>query len=199
MANVLVLFAHPAQQQSRINRALADVARQTEGITFVDLYAKYPRFKIDIDAEQDQLLAHDVLVLQFPVYWYSTPSILKEWQDLVLEFGWAYGPGGDKLTGKRMMPVVTLGGAQEAYGEGGRNQFELRTLLSPLEATANLCGMTFLPPLALFSAHQARDDGRQTGHADDYRRLLTALREDRFDAQDAPLTDPATLPQLQGA
>ena len=150
LARVLVLFAHPAQHNSHMNRQLATVARRVEGVTLVDLYAEYPRFKIDIDKEQTRLLAHDVLVLQFPIYWYSTPSILKEWQDLVLEFGWAYGPGGTSLKGKKMITAVTLGGAETTYQSKGRNKFDLRTLLTPLEATANTCGMEFLPPLALF-------------------------------------------------
>ena len=53
-----------------------------EGVTFVDLYAEYPRFEIDVDREQARLLAHDVIVFQNPLFWYSTPAILKEWQDL---------------------------------------------------------------------------------------------------------------------
>jgi putative NADPH-quinone reductase len=106
---------------------------------------------------------------------------LKEWQDLVLEYGFAYGHGGDKLTGKAFLPVVTAGGPQDAYNEQGRNHFRLRTLLSPLEQTANLCHMRFMPPLALFSAHGASSDGRAETHFSTYRALLAALRDDRFD------------------
>ena len=54
------------------------------------------------------LLDHDVVLFQFPLFWYSTPSILKEWQDLVLEHGFAYGAEGDALDGKRMMIAVTV-------------------------------------------------------------------------------------------
>ncbi len=199
MAKVLVLFAHPALHHSRVNRQLADVARAETDVTFVDLYANYPRLKINTDAEQAALLEHDVVVMQFPFYWYSTPAILKEWQDLVLEFGWAYGPGGDKLHGKKLVPVVSLGGAEDAYHPTGRNKFELRELLAPLEATANLCGMTFVPPLALFSAHQSVDDGRDTAHLDHYHRLLTALRDDRFEMPTTSTIDPTTLPATKGA
>ena len=73
------------------------------------------------------------MVLQFPIYWYSSPSILKEWQDLVLEFGWAYGPGGTHLHGKKLVLAVTLGGARDAYGPDGQNFFDLRTLLAPFD------------------------------------------------------------------
>lgn len=199
MARVLVLFAHPAQRHSRINRAMAEAAQSVKDVTFVDLYARYPRFKIDIDAEQAQLLEHDVIVLQFPIYWYSTPSILKEWQDLVLEFGFAYGPGGDSLAGKWLLPVVSLGGAEGAYQESGHNRFPLPTLLSPLMATAHLCQMRYLPPLPLFAAHKAREDGRGDAHVEVYTRLLEALRDGRLEPPQAELMDPANLPVREGA
>jgi glutathione-regulated potassium-efflux system ancillary protein KefG len=181
MSKVLVLFAHPGQRHSRVNVNLAREARGLAGITFVDLYSEYPRFNIDIDAEQARLVAHDVIVFQFPIYWYSVPAILKEWQDLVLEYGFAYGHSGTRLKDKIFLPIVTAGGPQDAYSEQGRNHFRLRTLLSPLEQTANLCGMRFLPPLALFSAHDASSDGRAQNHLATYRRLLESLRDDRFD------------------
>lgn len=202
MSKVMVLFAHPGQRHSQINLDLANVARSVDDIGFVDLYADYPRFKIDIDREQQRLLVHDVIVFQFPVYWYSTPSLLKEWQDLVLEYGFAYGPGGDKLAGKLFVPVATTGGPRDAYREDGRNNFPLRTLLSPLEQTANLCQMKYIPPLVLFSALNARKDGRAENHKAHYRLLLEALRDDRFDvaaASQRDLLGDEALPILEGA
>lgn len=178
MVNVLVLYAHPGQRHSRVNVELARVARLTHGIEFVDLYANYPRFNIDVEVEQKRLLSHSVIILQFPVYWYSTPSLLKEWQDLVLEYGFAYGPGGDKLAGKLLLPVATAGGAMDAYRLDGRNNFPLRTLLSPLEQMANLCGMLYIPPFVLFAALEARADGRVQIHARQYQALLEALRDE---------------------
>ena len=194
---VLVLHVHPGQQHSVINRKLAEAASGVEGITVVDLYRRYPQFKIDIDKEQEQLLAHDAIVFQFPIYWYSTPSLLKEWQDLVLEYGFAYGPDGDKLKGKLFFPVVTAGGPEDAYKAEGYNRFSLRTLLAPLEQTATLCQMNFVPPMALFSAHRAREDTRGEAHSLAYIDLLTALRDDRFDLEAAAkeeLLSSAALP-----
>ena len=183
MSRVIVLFAHPGQRHSQINLELAEAARSTDGIDFVDLYAEYPRFKIDIDREQERLLSHDAIVFQFPIYWYSTPALLKEWQDLVLEYGFAYGPGGDKLAGKLLLPVATAGGPEDAYREHGSNNFPLRTLLTPLEQTANLCQMRYIPPFVLFASLRARTDGRAGRHVDQYRTLLGALRDDRLDIE----------------
>jgi glutathione-regulated potassium-efflux system ancillary protein KefG len=180
MARVLLLFAHPGPRHSRLNLRMAQKARVLDGITFVDLYAEYPRFNIDIDIEQERLLAHDIVIFQFPIYWYSVPSLLKEWQDLVLEYGFAFGHGA-KLGGKMLLPICSTGGAASAYSEQGANHFRLRTLLSPLEQTANLCGMRFLPPMALFSAHDSLTDGRAETHMAAYVTLLEALRDDRLD------------------
>src|SRR6188508_1129168 len=110
MRRVLVLFAHPVLERSRVNRRLADAIRGLEGVTFRDLYELYPNFSIDVQAEQEQLLAHDVIVFQHPFYWYSCPAIVKEWQDLVLEHGWAYGVGGTQLRGKIWLNAITTGG-----------------------------------------------------------------------------------------
>ncbi|WP_183794238.1 MULTISPECIES: NAD(P)H-dependent oxidoreductase [unclassified Rhizobium] len=197
MAKVLVLFAHPGQRHSRVNILMAKIAGSMEGVTFVDLYADYPKLDIDIDVEQARLLKHDVIIFQFPIYWYSTPSILKEWQDLVLEYGFAYGHTGDKLAGKLFLPVITAGGPDHAYTEQGSNHFRLRALLSPLEQTANLCRMRFVAPYALFAAHDARGDGRAEPHLEGYRRLLEALRDETFDIDAAAgmeLLSAETLP-----
>lgn len=176
-----MLFAHPGQRYSKANLRLAKAARSVDGVTFVDLYAEYPRFKIDVRKEQQRLLDHDVIVFQFPLFWYSTPALLKEWQDLVLEYGFAYGEGGDRIAGKLFWPVVTAGGPQEYYREGGRNNFSLRELLRPLEQTANLCGLQYAPPYALFAALKTEGEDRLDRHADGYAHLLGALRDGTLD------------------
>lgn len=182
---VLVLFAHPGQRYSRANEQLARVASETDGVNFVDLYAEYPRFKIDVETEQDRLLSHDVIIFQFPLFWYSTPALMKEWQDLVLEYGFAYGEGGDRIAGKLFQPVITAGGPEEFYRVGGRNNYPLRDLLRPLEQTANLCGLRFVPPYALFAALKAPGDDSLDRHAEGYTRLLEALRDGTLDLEAA--------------
>ncbi|MBB3979539.1 putative NADPH-quinone reductase [Rhizobium azooxidifex] len=177
---VLVLFAHPAQRKSSVNVAMASGARQLGGVTFVDLYAEYPRFSIDVDREQRRLMQHDVIVFQFPLFWYSTPALLKQWQDLVLEYGFAYGPKGKTLSEKYAIACITTGGSKSDYSEEGGNRREIRNFLYPLEQTAGLCGMEYLPPFVLHSANHIDDTGAQL-HIRAYPQLLAALRDDRFD------------------
>lgn len=181
---VLVLFAHPAQRKKSINLAMAERARGVSGITFVDLYAEYPRFAIDVDREQQRLLAHDVIVFQFPLYWYSTPALLKQWQDLVLEYGFAYGPTGKQLVGKLVLACVTSGGSRTDYSPAGGNRFPVEDYLLPLDQTARLCGMEFLPPFILQAANHIEREEAQA-HIRAYPLLLEALRDDRFDLERA--------------
>lgn len=181
MARLIVYYAHPGHKHSHANQAMARAAAGVENITLVDLYRDYPRFDIDVNIEQERLLAHDVILFQFPVFWYSTPSIIKEWQDLVLEHGFAYGADGDKLAGKRMMLAVTAAGPREAYAHEGYQHYPLRTFLIPLEQTARLCKMRFSAPYVLYASLRAPAAGLLQPHVDGYRRLLEAIRDDRFD------------------
>ncbi|MEM9107517.1 MAG: NAD(P)H-dependent oxidoreductase, partial [Pseudomonadota bacterium] len=157
---------------------MAEAARGLDGITFLDLYAEYPRHDIDVDKEQARLLAHNVIVFQFPLYWYSTPSLLKEWQDLVLQHGFAYGHDGDKLAGKSLLVAITAGGSDDAYTPKGYQHYPLRAFLTPLEQTARLCKMEFLTPFVLYSALKADEATEIAAHAKGYGRLLSALRDD---------------------
>lgn len=200
LAQVIVYYAHPGQRFSRANKAMADAARRIDGITFVDLYADYPRHDIDVDREQARLLDHDVILFQFPLYWYSTPSLIKEWEDLVLEHGFAYGSGGDKLAGKTLMLALTAAGPTDAYTPEGYQHYPLRTFLTPLEQTARLCQMRFATPYVLHAALQAEEAGEITRHAEGYVQLLTAIRDGHYDFEarsNREIVTHADLPLLQ--
>lgn len=197
MASLIVYYAHPGHRHSQVNRYMADAAQQVEGITFVDLYRDYPRFHIDVDVEQQRLLDHDVILFQFPMFWYSTPSIIKEWEDLVLEHGFAYGAGGDKLAGKHLVLAITAAGPAEAYTAAGYQHYPIRTFLTPLEQTARLCNMHFSAPYLLYGSLRAPGEGAVQPHVDGYRKLLEAIRDDRFDfsaAQSMDVIDADHLP-----
>ncbi len=188
MARVLILFAHPLFEKSRVHRRLVDHIPDHPDLTFHDLYELYPRLDIDVKREQELLLDHDVVVFQHPFYWYSTPPILKQWQDLVLEHGWAYGSEGNMLKGKSLLVALSAGGRAEAYCEVGYNRYTIRQLLAPIEQTAILCKMRFLPPFVVFGTHrmtpQEMDEaGRRYGV------LLDGLLEDRHESLDLDTTD----------
>ncbi|WP_426033014.1 NAD(P)H-dependent oxidoreductase [Caulobacter sp. DWP3-1-3b2] len=181
-SGVLLTLAHPALERSRANRALAKAAKGLGGVTLHDLYETYPDFAIDIEAEQEKLLAHDVIALQFPLYWYSTPALLKEWLDLVWLHGFAYGIDGNALAGKRMFVACTTGGAAKAYHAHGYNRFTLDEYLRPLEQTAYLCGMVWETPFVVHGAAVKNDEDLKA-EAANYRARIASLITTPADAE----------------
>lgn len=157
---VLVIFAHPSFESSRINRALVN-AIPKEDITFHDLYEHYPEQMIDIPAEQRLLESHNVVVFQHPLYWYSCPALMKSWIDSVLTYDWAYGPQGTALKGKAWVHAITSGGAAGVYQRMAYNQFSIAELLRPFEQTAALCAMNYLQPLLTQDANNMNDNDLQ--------------------------------------
>lgn len=157
MARVLVLAAHPDLRLSRVNRALlaaaqALAAEQGQEVEVRDLYALYPDYVIDIEAEQAACARAQLIVWQHPIQWYAMPSLMKLWLDEVLTLGWAYGRGGSALRGKDLWLVASTGGAQATYRPDGYNRYFFDAFLPPYEQTAALCGLRFLPPLLLHGA-----------------------------------------------
>ena len=112
MNRILILFAHPRFEKSRANRALLKNIGHLPGVTLNDLYERYPDFNIDVDREKELLAAHDIIVWHHPIYMYGAPALLKQWIDLVLEYGWAHGREGDFLKGKVIFNALTSGGGR---------------------------------------------------------------------------------------
>lgn len=181
MARILVLFAHPAFERSRVNRALIDAAARVEGVTIHDLYEEYPDFSIDARREQAMLEAHDVIVWQHPFYWYSAPALLKEWLDVVLEHGFAFGAEGRALEGKWALQAVTTGGGEDTYRRAGSNRYTVRELLAPFEQSARLCRMRYLPPFVVYGTHRFRSASDAVPHVSGYGQVLADLRDGRYD------------------
>lgn len=118
----------------------------------------------DVKAEIEKLLWADALILQFPLWWFAMPAILKGWVDRVFAFGFAYGVGehsdkrwGDRygegtLAGKRAMLIVTAGGWEEHYSPRGVNG-PIDDLLFPINhGILYYPGYDVLPPFVTYSA-----------------------------------------------
>lgn len=172
----LLICAHPALERARVCPTLLRAAAAVDGVSVHDLYETYPDFLIDVEAEQRRLLDHDVVAFQFPLYWYSVPALLKEWMDLVLTHGFAFGHKGTALTGKRLVCGVSTGGGAQAYGPGSGNRFSIEEFLRPLEATAHLCGMVWSPPYVVHGAAML-DDADLDAAAEGWAARLAALRD----------------------
>lgn len=180
---ILVLFAHPAFHKSRINGRMIDRIRDIDGVTINDLYEAYPDFFIDIKREKRLLTEHDIIVWHHPFYWYSSPAILKEWMDLVLEHGFAYGMEGRALEGKKALSVISTGGRKDVYSEKGRNQYTINQFLVPFRQSANLCRMEYLPPFVVHGSHTIKSDEIEN-YAKLYRKALIGLRDNKYSSKE---------------
>lgn len=161
---VLLVFAHP---EPRSLNGDADFPLWPKAGRFVPGLASKQGFAggsltADVQAEIDKLLWADMLILQFPLWWYTMPAILKGWVDRVFAYGFAYGIGehsdrrwGDRfgqgtLAGKRAMLIVTAGGWEEHYAARGING-PIDDLLFPINhGILYYPGYAVLPPFVVY-------------------------------------------------
>lgn len=153
----------------------------------------------DIRAELDKLLRADLIILSFPMFWFSVPAILKGWIDRVLISGLCYGGkrfydrGG--LRGKRMMAAFTLGGSEHMFGPDAVHG-EIEIMLRPiLRGTFYYVGCDVLPPFIAWHVPYVSTDARKS-YLGAYREHLRRLEEmqplhfpslDRFDERLNPI------------
>lgn len=155
---ILNLVFHPNLASSRVNRTWKTQLEDSGKVNSSrDLYAEYPDFNIDVAKEQALLTAHQRIILQFPMYWWSMPPLLKKWLDDVLEYQFAYGSKGDKLQDKDLQLICSVGGQAKNYS--GFHMFAtVPELLRPFQLTANLAKMNYAQPLYMFNADACSDN-----------------------------------------
>jgi putative NADPH-quinone reductase len=171
MTKTLILLFHPDLSRSKANAALSDAAAKLPDVEIIDMQKLYPvgidMFK-DGEREAARLLTADRIVLQFPVQWYSTPPLMKAWQDAVLTrmFYIAYETEGRVLEGMPVMVAATAGNVREAYHPRGRNKFTMEALFAPLRATANRCGLNWTAPFVIYQADKLEPEALEVAAAD---------------------------------
>ncbi len=182
MGKTLVLLFHPNMKRSRANAALASAAADLDDVDVVDMQAVFPQgldlFR-DAEGEAARLLEAERIVLQFPVQWYSTPPLLKAWEDAVLTrmFYIAYEEEGLRLEGRPLMLAATAGNVREAYQPGGANLFSMDSLFAPLKATAHRCGLVWYEPFLLYRADKLGPNELKQAGADYARALSTWIEK----------------------
>jgi len=185
---IVILIFHPVLHKSRVNNVLLKAVKGLKGVNLRYMYDLYPDYQIDIKKEQEVLLQHDIIVWQHPFYWYSAPSLLKEWIDLVLEHGFAYGKAGRALEGKTVMTAISTGGRRDIYGSDEGVKFSIRDFLAPFEQTVRLCRMRYLPPFVTHGTHLLNSEQIELA-AEKYKRIITGLREGAFPEEELIKTE----------
>ena len=148
MKKVVLISSHPDYKNSVANRALTDeFQRLVPGAEIVNLAALYPDYKIDVEAEQRRLLSADLIIFDFPFWWYGSTSLTHRYVEEVFAHGFAYGSTGTALHGKEFVMAFTVGAPAEAYSPDGFQHFTIEQFMPPFKAMANMCGLRWLEPV----------------------------------------------------
>lgn len=140
-------------------------------------------FSADIKAEMEKLLWADVLIFNFPLWWFSVPAILKGWVDRVFAMGFAYGAGkgvyeSGVFKGKKGMLCITTGGPEISYDANGKNG-EIEKILFPINhGMIYFVGMDVLQPFVAFSPARITEEERKI-YLDKYTTRLSNLFEEK--------------------
>ena len=137
MPKTVMILAHPKIEDSIGNRIISELASENNNIEVRHLDQLYPNFKIDVKAEQEALLNAKNIVFQYPLYWYSTPAILKEWIDQVFQYGFAFGQE-SALNDKKIFISLTIGSAPDYY-----NDDVMEKILFPIKGLTEYCSLSY--------------------------------------------------------
>lgn len=150
----LVIVSHPYPDASNSIKALENVARESANVEVRNLETLYGHdgSEIDVAAEQVACAQADRIVYLFPVHWFNITPMLKAYLNEVWAYGWAYGPGGEALQGKKMQVITTTGAPEQAYSRDSHVQSTIDDVLSPMKASALYVGMEYQAPIVFFEA-----------------------------------------------
>jgi len=142
------------QKDSRIYKQQIEEMHATE----------FGGFASDIEAELQKLERCDLMVWQFPLWWFGLPAVLKGWADRVLAMGRTYGAGRfykeGVFRGKRAMLSLTTGGPSEVYEKGGWNG-DIEAILRPIQrGILEFVGFSILAPHIVYGPARKSDDER---------------------------------------
>ena len=167
--------AGPGDVTARANPALFDLGREQWNASTNGLFAA------DIRRELARVQAADLLILQFPLWWYSVPAILKGWIDRVFAYGSTYGPGktwdAGVMRGKRAMLSITTSAPAETFLPDGKNG-DMARMLWPLHAGVfGVCGYSVLAPFVAHAVAYVPPERRAAILAEYAARLRTIERD----------------------
>ena len=140
MKNILIVSGHTdLEHDSVANKIILETLQsQLPDAEFDFLDKLYPDFQIDVKAEQEKLVKADIIVFQYPTFWYSMPSLLHRWVEKTFVHGFSHGSKGKSLQGKKLIASFTTGAPESFFAGAG-----IEHLLYPIHGICNLCGMQF--------------------------------------------------------
>lgn len=167
-SKVLILLDHPDYKNSKANRAMIDALQGLDNVKVIDICTTPIEEKFYID----EFKKADVVIFQFPMWWFAAPAPLKEWCDKLLigirESG--------VLRGKRLMCATTTGGTEDGYQDDGRDgDFTVDKTFNNYHSLAAYCGMEYLPPFVIYGTMAPEAESNIEAGAKSYRELIEDL------------------------
>ena len=142
--NIRIFLFHPSYESSLANKRIIEgIEKKNKDISVYHVDSLYAQKTIDIETEQEKLVESDIIIFQFPLYWYSVPGMMKSWFDNVMVYGFAFGADGDKLKGKSLILSLTTGATEESYTISGRNGHKIEDYFLWIEQLGRLTQMKY--------------------------------------------------------
>lgn len=152
----LIIVSHPNIENSVINkRWVEELEKYPDHFTVHNIYNSYPDGKIDIEKEQKLIEAHGALILQYPLYWFNCPPLLKQWLDDVFTYGWAYGSTGDKMKDKKIALAISAGIKEEDLQRDKEWKVTVEDLILPFKTTTRYTKSDYRGHFVLHDTHNA--------------------------------------------
>lgn len=187
MVNILIVSGHTNLDDSVANKEILYRLKELLPDLEFDLLSElYPDYKIDVEKEQEKLKKADIIVLQYPIFWYSMPSLLEKWMEEVFQHGFSHGTTGDKLKGKKLIISFTTGAPEEAYTKEGRMAYTIEDFLNPIKATCKQCQMVYYGAVKTYGvSYQIRQEKskeikeKALKHAKELAEMLKEIKNDQ--------------------
>ncbi|MCR5536417.1 MAG: NAD(P)H-dependent oxidoreductase [Succinivibrio sp.] len=174
MKKTLIIVDHPQFDCSKVNRRwVEELKKYPDEFTVHNLQSSYVRHVIDPSKEHSLLENHGAVVLQFPLYWYNCPPLMKSWFETVFTPDWAYGKQ-YKLEHKKIALAVSCGSAEEDYTEQGRHHRPVLDYLNSLVHSIEYVKADFAGLYTLYGANAAATSSKNQTEAAD---LIETLRK----------------------
>ncbi len=153
MKNILIVSGHTDLTNSVANKKiLEELSKRLPNAKIDYLSELYPNYIINVEEEQKKLLKADIIVLQYPLFWYSMPSLLERWMEETFKHGFSHGSTGDKLKGKKIIVSLTTGAPEESYSN-------IDDFLNPIKAICKLCQMEYTSSIVTYGvSYQIRNN-----------------------------------------
>lgn len=161
----LIINAHPTPEQSHTQSFFKEVVTSLENVSYIELTKNLPKL--------EELLNYQRIIFQFPVYWYSSPAILKQWMDNT------FFSGDSRLSGVELGIVAIFGVSQSQYQAGGKEKYTPSEMLRPFEMLSNHLNMIYLPPFSVFQFDYQCDNTRKALLVD-YWQYIVGIKQPTF-------------------